>query len=461
MIRTDHCVAFLCERQDLHMQDTFMKERPIFPLLVSMALPMVVSMLVNALYNIVDSFFVAQISEDAMTALSLIYPMQNLVNAIAIGFGVGINAQIALHLGAGSKSRADTAATHGMAFSLLHGVLATILCIALAPWFLGLFTQNAAVIRLGTVYATIAFAFSTVIMASLTFEKIFQAVGRMKLTMLALLAGSLCNLILDPVMIFGLGPFPRMGIAGAALATGLGQLLTLVVYLIIYIRKPTPVQLRRSALRADLRMDLQLYAIGVPAILNLALPSALVSFLNSILAAYSQSYVVVLGIYYKLQTFLYLPGSGIVQGMRPLIGYNYGAGEYRRVQKIYELTAALCAGIMAAGTVVCLAFAPQLIGLFTANPETIAIGQNALRIISLGFIVSSVSVAASGALEGLGKGAQSLIISLCRYTIVIMPLAWVLCRFLAAEGVWHAFWITEVLAAVISAVVYRKSVKLS
>lgn len=147
------------------MQDTFMKERPIFPLLVSMALPMVVSMLVNALYNIVDSFFVAQISEDAMTALSLIYPMQNLVNAIAIGFGVGINAQIALHLGAGSKSRADTAATHGMTFSLLHGVLATILCIALAPWFLGLFTQNAAVIRLGTIYATIAFAFSTVIMA--------------------------------------------------------------------------------------------------------------------------------------------------------------------------------------------------------------------------------------------------------------------------------------------------------
>ena len=438
-----------------------MKERPIFPLLTSMALPMVVSMLVNALYNIVDSFFVAQISEDAMTALSLVYPMQNLINAIAIGFGVGINAQIALHLGAGSRDRADTAATHGMVYSLLHGVLATVICIALAPWFLGLFTNDATVIQLGTVYATVAFAFSTVIMASLTFEKIFQAVGRMKLTMLAMLAGSLCNLILDPVMIFGLGPFPQMGIAGAALATGLGQLLTLVVYLIIYLWKPTPVQLRRSALRTDWRMDLQLYAIGVPAILNMALPSALVSFLNSILAAYSQSYVVVLGIYYKLQTFLYLPGSGIVQGMRPLIGYNYGAGEYRRVRKIYELTLALCAGIMAIGTVLCFAFAPQLIGMFTTNPETIAIGGNALHIISLGFIVSAVSVATSGALEGLGKGVQSLVISLCRYILVIMPLAWVLCRFLGADGVWHAFWITEVLVAAISLVVYRKSVKLS
>lgn len=426
-----------------------------------MALPMVVSMLVNALYNIVDSFFVAQISEDAMTALSLVYPMQNLINAIAIGFGVGINAQIALHLGAGSRERADTAATHGMVYSLLHGVLATVFCIALAPWFLGLFTTDTTVIRLGTIYATVAFAFSTVIMASLTFEKIFQAVGRMKLTMLAMLAGSLCNLILDPVMIFGLGPFPQMGIAGAALATGLGQLLTLVVYLVIYLWKPTPVQLCRTALRPDWRMDLQLYAIGIPAILNMALPSALVSFLNSILAAYSQSYVVVLGIYYKLQTFLYLPGSGIVQGMRPLIGYNYGAGEYRRVRKIYELTLALCAGIMVIGTVLCFAFAPQLIGMFTTNPETIAIGGNALHIISLGFIVSAVSVATSGALEGLGKGVQSLVISLCRYILVIMPLAWVLCRFLGADGVWHAFWITEALVAVISLVVYRKSVKLS
>ena len=283
----------------------------------------------------------------------------------------------------------------------------------------------------------------------------------MKLTMLAMLAGSLCNLILDPVMIFGLGSFPQMGIAGAALATGLGQLLTLVVYLVIYLWKPTPVQLRRAALRPDWRMDLQLYAIGIPAILNMALPSALVSFLNSILAAYSQSYVVVLGIYYKLQTFLYLPGSGIVQGMRPLIGYNYGAGEYRRVRKIYELTLALCAGIMVIGTVLCFAFAPQLIGMFTTNPETIAIGGNALHIISLGFIVSAVSVATSGALEGLGKGVQSLVISLCRYILVIMPLAWVLCRFLGADGVWHAFWITEALVAVISLVVYRKSVKLS
>ena len=442
------------------MNDTFMKEKPIFPLLTSMSLPMVFSMLVNALYNIVDSFFVAQISEDAMTALSLIYPMQNLINAIAIGFGVGINAQIALHLGAGSKHRANTAATHGMLYSILHGILITIVSLAIAPGFLASFTEDRTVIQMGTTYASIAFSFSVIVMAALVFEKMYQAVGRMKITMIALMAGSVCNIILDPVLIFGIGPSPQLGIAGAALATGIGQMLTLSIYLIYYKKQSLPVRICRACLRPNKKMDFQLYAIGIPAILNLALPSLLISFLNALLAAYSQSYVVVLGIYYKLQTFLYLPGSGIVQGMRPLIGYNYGAGESRRVRKIYQLTLWLCAAIMALGTVLCLLLSDTLIGLFTTNPETIDVGQSALRIISGGFIISAISVATSGALEGLGKGFQSLIISLARYCLVIMPLAWLLCRILGPVGVWHAFWLTEVFSAIISVVVYRKSVKL-
>ena len=433
------------------MNDTFMKEKPVLPLLTSMSLPMLFSMLVNALYNIVDSFFVAQISEDAMTALSLIYPMQNLINAIAIGFGVGINAQIALHLGAGSKQRANTAATHGMLYSILHGILIIIVSLAIAPGFLASFTEDRTVIQMGTTYASIAFSFSVIVMAALVFEKMYQAVGRMKITMIALMAGSVCNIILDPVL---------MGIAGAALATGIGQMLTLSIYLIYYKKQSLPVRICRACLRPNKKMDFQLYAIGIPAILNLALPSLLISFLNALLAAYSQSYVVVLGIYYKLQTFLYLPGSGIVQGMRPLIGYNYGAGESRRVRKIYQLTLWLCAAIMALGTVLCLLLSDTLIGLFTTNPETIAVGQSALRIISGGFIISAISVATSGALEGLGKGFQSLINSLARYCLVIMPLAWLLCRILGPVGVWHAFWLTEVFSAIISVVVYRKSVKL-
>ena len=440
------------------MNETFMKEKPVLPLLISMALPNVISMLVNSLYNIVDSLFVARISEDAMTALSLVFPIQNFSNAIAIGFGIGINAMIALYLGAGDREKAEIAATHGFVLSLVHGVVMMAVSIAIMPGFLRRFTQDETLIAAGITYSTIVFLFATINMAALAFEKMFQAVGRMKVTMVALVFGCACNILLDPVLIFGLGPVPAMGIAGAALATGIGQAATLVIYLVVYSTTESPVHLRRKALRPDLSLEGRLYAIGVPAILNLALPSLLVTFLNGLLAAFSESYVVVLGIYYKLQTFLYLPASGIVQGMRPLVGYNYGAREHGRVSRLYNLTLGLSAGIMAIGTLLCLTIAGPLMGLFTSNPETIAIGQTALRVICLGFIVSAVSTTSSGALEGLGKGVPSLVISLCRYIIFIMPIAWVLCGRMGPTGVWHAFWITEACSAAIAFVVYHRAV---
>lgn len=305
------------------MNDTFMKEKPVGPLLASMALPMVFSMLVNSLYNIVDSFFVAQISEQAMTALSLVYPVQNMINAVAIGFGIGINARVSYHLGAGDKKMADTAATHGFFLSVIHGILMTVISIAVMPVFLQMYTQDETVIRMGLEYSTIVFLFSTVIAISLFFEKLFQAVGRMKVSMIALLVGCISNIILDPLLIWGIGFFPKMGIRGAALATGIGQLM----------------------------------------------------------------------------------------------------------------------------------------GLFTTTPETIAAGSRALKIISAGFLVSAVSVTASGALEGLGKGTQSLVISLFRYVVVIMPTAYLLSRFMGPDGVWNAFWITEVFTAIVSVMVYHKTLK--
>ena len=438
------------------MNQSFMKEKPVFPLLTSMALPMVISMLVNSLYNIIDSFFVAQISEQAMTALSLVYPVQNLINAIAIGFGVGMNALIALCLGAGDVKNADRAATHGMMFSVVHGIVITVVSIGIMPFFLSLFTKDTEVLQLGTRYASIAFSFSLIIMLGLAFEKIFQAVGNMKITMAALLCGCITNIILDPLLIFGIGFLPRLGIAGAALATGIGQIVTLSIYLVVYFSRPLPVHIRRCYLKPHGATDKKLYAIGVPAILNLALPSLLVSFLNALLAGFSQSYVVVLGIYYKLQTFLYLPANGIIQGMRPVIGYNYGAGERERVSRIFQVALALCACIMMIGTVLCLAFASPLMALFTENIRTVVIGAHALRIICVGFLVSAVSVTASGALEGLGKGTASLVISLCRYTVVILPIAVVLCRIMGANGVWHAFWVTEFISAGVALVAWKR-----
>ena len=443
------------------MNETFMKEKPVFPLILSMALPMIISMLVNSLYNIVDSFFVAQISEDAMTALSLVYPVQNLINAAAIGFGVGINAVIALHLGAGAKQKADAAAVHGMILSAIHGVVAMVVSILIMPSFLRMFTSSETVIDLGVQYSNIAFSFSLIIMLGLFFEKLFQSVGMMKETMVSLLAGCITNIIIDPVLIFGIGIFPEMGIEGAALATGIGQVVTLAIYLVLYVLRPMSVRVRRKGFAWDGRMVLRLYAIGIPATLNLALSSLLVSCLNALLSVYSQSYVVILGIYYKLQTFLYLPANGIVQGIRPIIGYNYGAGEYKRVKSIYRITLGLSGLIMAFGTVICMTAAAPLIGLFTENPETIQAGGTALRIISAGFIISSVSVTTSGALEGLGKGTQSLVISLCRYVVVILPAAFLLSRIFGPNGVFHAFWVTEAVTAVIALLVYRKTVKLT
>ena len=431
------------------MDEQFMRKKAVLPLITSMALPMVLSMLVNALYNIVDSYFVARISENAMTALSLVYPLQNLVNAIAIGFGVGISAVIALYLGAGKQKRADQAATQGMLWALVHGVLLTGVCIAIIPLFLQAFTKDQAVIDLGVRYGRIVFGFSIIINADLAFEKIFQAVGRMKVTMVGLGLGCLANIVLDPLLIFGLGPFPKMGIDGAALATGLGQVLTLVIYLLFYYLRPISVKIRLQHLRPSRHLVGRLYAIGIPAVLNLALPSVLISALNAILATFSQTYVLILGAYYKLQTFLYLPANGIVQGMRPVIGFNYGAKEYGRVKQI-----------MVVGTVLCLVIPGQLIGLFTENAATVAAGKTALRIISGGFIVSAVSVTASGALEGLGKGTPSLVISLCRYLVIIVPLAFLLSRVLGAAGVWHAFWITELFTAGIALAVYRKAVQI-
>lgn len=336
------------------MNETFMKEKPVLPLMLSMALPMVLSMMVNSLYNIIDSFFVSQISEEAMTALSLAYPVQNVINAVEIGFGIGINAVIAFYLGAGDNREADRAATQGLVLAVIHGVVMTVCCIAMMPAFLGMFTSSETVIELGVRYCVVAFAFTLVIIVGVTFEKIFQAVGNMKTTMISLMCGCITNIVFDPILIFGYGPFPAMGIEGAALATGIGQALTLAIYLVVYFVRPIRVHIRRQHILPGKGMVWKLYSIGIPATLNLALPSLLISALNAILAAYSEVYILVLGIYYKLQTFIYLPANGVVQGMRPLIGYNYGAGENKRVSQIYKIVLCMSGIIMVLGTVICL-----------------------------------------------------------------------------------------------------------
>ena len=441
------------------MDQTFMKTRPVFPLLMSMALPMVISMLVNSLYNIVDSYFVSQISDAAFTALSLVYPVQNFVNAVGIGFGVGINAVIALHLGAQEQEKADSAASQGMFLAGIQGLVLSVACILIMPGFLGLYTTDEQIVELGVRYSTVVFGFGVMVSLGVGFEKVFQAVGLMKASMISLMAGCIANIILDPIMIFGWGPIPAMGIEGAALATGIGQTLSFVIYVAVYFVKPIGVRVTPRLFRPRAQMAARLYSVGIPAVLNLALPSLLISALNGVLSSFSELYVQVLGAYYKLQTFLYLTVNGVVQGMRPLVGYNFGAKEYGRVNKLYKLVLILSAVFMALGTVIFLAIPGQLASLFAENEETIRASETALRIISAGFIVSAVSVTSSGALEGLGKGAASLLISLCRYVVIIIPAAYLLSRLFGPTGVWHAFWITEFISAAVAYIVYRRAVR--
>ena len=441
------------------MNDTFMREKPILGLVLSMSLPMVLSMLVNSLYNIVDSYFVASIQEEAMTALSLVYPIQNLLNAITIGFGVGINATIAFYLGAGRKEQADQAATTGFFINAVQSLVLMVACLVIMPAFLRLYSKDALVIDYALRYSRIVFAFAAMISFSLSFEKIFQAVGRMKVSMVSLMAGCISNILLDPMLIFGVGPFPEMGIEGAALATGIGQTVSVAVYLVIYFARPIPVRISRKHLIFEKDVLRRIYGVGIPATLNLAVPSLTISALNAILAGFSEGYVLVLGVYYKLQTFLYLTANGIVQGIRPLVGYNYGAGEEQRVRKIYRTALSLAAVIMAFGTVICVLFPNQLFGLFTENAATVQMGAEALRIISLGFLVSSVSIISGGVLEGLGLGVPSLIISLLRYLVLLVPAGFILSRFLGAAGVWHGFWLTEWATAAAAFVIYKKAVR--
>ncbi len=441
------------------MNDSFMKEKPILGLVLSMSWPMVLSMLVNSLYNIVDSYFVAKISEEAMTALSLVYPIQNLINAITIGFGIGINAAIAFFLGAGRKEEADWAASTGFFINAVQSLVLMVICLLVMPSFLRLYSKDALVIDYGFRYSRIVFAFALMISFGLSFEKIFQAVGRMKVSMICLMAGCISNIILDPLMIFGIGPFPALGIEGAALATGIGQTVSAAIYVVIYFLRPIPVRISYKELIFKKNVVGRIYGVGVPATLNLAVPSVQISALNGILAAFSESYVLVLGVYYKLQTFLYLTANGIVQGIRPLVGYNYGAGEEERVRKIYRTALILAAIIMALGTLLCFGFPEQIFGLFTENPVTMQMGAEALRIISLGFLVSSVSIISCGALEGLGQGVESLVISLLRYLILLVPTSFLLSRFLGAPGVWHGFWVTEWITAAVTLVIYKKTVR--
>ena len=443
------------------MDQTYMKEKQVVPLLLSMGIPVIISMIAGALYNIVDSIFVAMISEDAMTAVSLVYPIQNLAHAAGVGFGVGINAMVARRLGEGKTRMANQTASQGVFLSALHGMILTILGMAVIPYFLRMFTSDEVTISYGLTYFYNVFLFSTIDTMGMAYEKVYQSVGKMKISMAAVLIGCGVNIVLDPIFIFGLGPMPELGICGAAWATGIGQTASLLFYLILNHVKPLNVEISLREMRPSKEICGGMYSVGIAATLHMALTSLLLTALNAILAPFSQVYILVLGVYYKLQALLYQGASGVVQGMRPLIGYNYGAGEQERVKKIFRAAFMIVGIIMTAGTLLGELVPDFLMGLFTQTPSTVEIGRTALRLISPGFVMSTVSVITSGAFEGLGMGLKSLKISLMRYAVIIIPIAFVLSRIIGPTGVWHAFWLAELITAVYAGASWKRTITVS
>lgn len=433
--------------------------KPIFPLLMSMAIPPMISMLIQSLYNIVDSIFVAKLGEEALTAISLIYPLQNLSLAFSCGIGIAMNAFIARSLGAHDDQQASYIASQGLVMSILHSLLFVIIGLFFIRPFVELFTNNSIVINYGVEYGMIVITLTFGSFIHIAIEKMFQATGNMVMPMIMQIVGALINIILDPILIFGYFGLPAMGVTGAAIATVIGQMGACLLSVILFLKYSKQIHLSFKNFRIDLNVYKKLYSIAIPSGTMMCLPSVLVSMLNSILASVSQTAVAFFGVYYKLQTFIYMPTAGIVQGMRPIMSFNYGAKKTKRMHNTLKVSGFCIGGLLCLGTCMFSLLPEFLLSLFDANPQMYEIGVSGLKILAFSFILSTFGVLMSGVFESLGYGTYSLIISLMRQFIITIPLAYLLLPTFGLIGVWIAFPIAEGIASLIAYVFFHKIFK--
>ena len=436
--------------------DSKMENAPMFKLLLSMSLPVMLSMFIQALYNIIDSIYVSRIGTDALTAVSLAFPIQNIILAFSVGTGVGVSSAISIYRGSGNKEGANKAASIGLLLTFIHNILVMIACLIFAKPFLRMFTEDALILDEACVYTYIVSLISFGMMFQITMEKIFQGIGEMKVTMYLMAAGCIINIILDPILIFGLLGFPALGIAGAAIATVIGQVSATVLYFIVYIKGSYDINLKFKYMKLDKKTLGQIYNVAVPSGVMILMPSILISCLNGILGKINYIYIAVLGVYYKLQMFTYMPGNGLVQGMRPIIGYNYGAGNDKRVKEAIKDSIKVLMVIMIIGTVLAITIPDKIFALFDAEPALMESGVVALRIICIGLPIATIGTIYSGVFEALGLGKFSLIVSLLRQLVITVPLGFILSRFLGAVGVWIAFPAGEIVAAIVAIILLKK-----
>ena len=433
---------------------------PIRKLLISMSLPMMASMLVQALYNIVDSIFVARVSEAALTAVSISFPIQNLMIAFGVGIGVGVNALLSKSLGEGDQPRAQRIALQGIFIEVICCAIFILVGIFAMDLFFRGQTADAEIIALGKDYLSICCIFSVGLFAQLIFERLLQATGRTVLSMISQCAGALINIIFDPILIFGVSwlGIPAMGVTGAAIATVFGQIVGGIVAIVLNVRRNRELAFRFRGFRPDGKLCGSILFIGIPSAIMGSIGSFMTYGVNKILFAFEEvgkTAAAVFGVYFKLQSFVFMPVFGLNNGMVPIVSYNYGAKRPDRITQTIRLSAIYAVAIMAAGVAVVRLIPDKLLLLFDASEQMLTIGVPALRIISTCFVFAGFSIVCSSVFQALGNSIFSMIMSITRQLAVLLPAAYVLAHTIGLEAVWYAFPIAEVFCLVIAVLMLR------
>ena len=438
------------------MTENKMGTVPVKKLLLSMAWPAILSMSINALYNIVDSIFVAQISEDAFTAVSIVNPIQMLIIALAVGSGVGVNSLIARMLGAHRQEMADKAASSSIRIGLFNYVVFLLVGLFVTRFFVGSYAEpGTEIYDSAVVYMQICCMGSLFIHIEILLERVLQSTGNMVAPMVCCLVGAIANIILDPIMIFGLIGFPAMGVAGAALATVIGQMLSLITSIIFISKGDHLVHIRLRGFKMDWGIIADIYKVGFPSIIMQAIGSFMLIFYNMILVAFSTTAVAVLGVYFKIQSFVFMPVFGMTQGAMPILGYNYGAHNKERLMETYKFAMTIAISIMAVGTILFQLIPEYLLAMFDASDEMYEIGIPALKIISLCFIPAAIGITNGTLFQATGHGIFSLLVSLIRQMFGILPLAWILIRIGGVTLSWASFPLAEIMGITASLFMFK------
>lgn len=439
-----------------HSNENKMGTMPVNKLLVSMSLPMIASMLVQALYNVVDSVFVAQISENALTAVSLAFPIQSLMIAVSSGTCVGINALLSRSLGEKRQKEANLSAVNGVFLAFVSYLVFALMGIFGSHLFFASQTENREIVEFGTQYLTICLIFSFGIFMEMTFERIMQSTGRTIYSMVTQGTGAIINIILDPIMIFGLFGFPRLGIRGAAIATVTGQIIAMILAVWFNHKKNRDVQLSFKGFKPDGRIIAKIYEVGVPSIVMQSIVSIMTFGMNKILIMFSETAVSVLGIYFKLQSFIFMPIFGLNNGVIPIVAYNYGAGHKKRIMDTIKLSTFIAVGIMLIGLIIFQVFPEGLLKLFNASDHMMEVGVPALRIISTSFLFAGYCIILGSVFQALGNGVYSLIVSVARQLLCILPLAYVFARVAGLHAVWYSFPLAELISVTLTTILFRR-----